>query len=764
MKKSMNALAIAAVAGLACAAFAQDSTSNVLPPATQPQGQSDALDAFSPANQRKAYVVDLTPFTTRGWGTRFGIAPMVKSSKIDPAFENSLIRSQSISRDITDGTPLNQYAVWSGAGFGVNTGDLINPTAQNSAPSFIGFEGDTPRQFAIGFWEVGGGGFQGESIITSIVNVDPSNPLRFYVERVVTATSGDSQFFNYSLLDGFGFGSVDSDGNTVVKEGGFGDTPNSAILFDAAGRNGSIVNAIDTLTAFPSTAADAAATAFVQDQATFSFSETFGAPNIIGESAGGPALVTNTFDPNYINGDFGGASVNPLNAPFDARGSLATSPDLAVDGVGGNSAIAVLTKESANGPTNAFTFWNVDGQGNRLPLGSPQSLFIDFPASVNDAKWPRSTPMNVFFEHYRSQVGAQGGTSQITFGRDRDGDLLAAAYISDVEGEFSDLESGIAAVRRDAQGNNQFGLVAWTGERNTAFDAVGVRGKPVTDGMGNVIGFLSNMSTLTLGFGAGTPDDQALAFGPSFSAPSIDDAGNIWFLAPVELLAAPVADPSQAPAIDPLTADVEVSLVRAVYDESSAQPAWDLEIVLRSGDVFTGANSQTNYRVGLPFFSIAESPTTADGSVSTGTFWSHNANQDFFAGEPNTAASSADPRNTGGVIVSAEVIYDLGPTPGADPDPVYDFSSNDAGIPDESYSTILYIGADFDAAPVCVVCPDTSRSDGQVNTDDLLAVLGAFGQTGNPGDFPGDTTCDGAVNTDDLLAVLGAFGTNVTCP
>ncbi|GEM_PF-4399906 len=64
----------------------------------------------------------------------------------------------------------------------------------------------------------------------------------------------------------------------------------------------------------------------------------------------------------------------------------------------------------------------------------------------------------------------------------------------------------------------------------------------------------------------------------------------------------------------------------------------------------------------------------------------------------------------------------------------------------------------------CVVCPDTSRSDGQVNTDDLLAVLGAFGQSGNPGDFPGDTTCDGNVNTDDLLAVLGVFGQSVTCP
>jgi hypothetical protein len=766
MKKSTIALALVAAAGLSTVAVAQDSTSNVLPPASQPQGQSDALDAFSPANQCKAYVVDLTPFTTRGWNTRFGVAPIVKSSKIAIDFENSLIRAQSISRDITDGTPAAEYAVWEGPGFGVNTGDLVNPAPQNDTPNFIDFGGDQARQFALAFQEVGGGSTDGEAIITGIVNIDPDEPRRLYVERVVTATSGTDQFFGNTLADGFGFGSVDSNGNTVFKEGGFGFTfPQSAILVDAKNRDCATVNAIDTLTGTPSTAADAANTVFVADQrGSFLFDDTLTAPNVVAESAGGPALITSSFGGDYLNGDFGGTTVSPLAAPFGlgTRGSFATSNDLAVDGVGGTSSIAILTKDTIVDVTRAFTFWNVDGQGNRLPAASPQNLYIEFPPTLNDNKYPRPAPMNVFFEHYRSQVAAQGGTSQITFNRDRDGDLVAAAYISDVEEELNDLESGIAAVRRDAAGNNQFGLVAWTGERNSAFDAIGVRGKPVVDGPGgNVIGFLSNMSTFTLGFG-GQPDDQPLSFGPSISAPSIDDAGNIWFLAPVELLETPVANPADAPAIDPLTADIEIGLVRAVYDESAAQPAWDLEVVLRGDDVFTGQNSTVDYRVGLGFFTIAESPNTADGSVSTATFWSHNAIQSPYAGVTNDFDSSADPRNTGGVIVNAEVIYDLGPTDPNDPDdPTFDFNSNDAGVADEGYNTILYVGADFDAA-ACVPCTNVNGV-GIVDGQDLVELLGQFGNTGNPGDFSGDVNCSGTVDGQDLVALLGDFGTDPGC-
>jgi|GEM_PF-3018149 len=54
-------------------------------------------------------------------------------------------------------------------------------------------------------------------------------------------------------------------------------------------------------------------------------------------------------------------------------------------------------------------------------------------------------------------------------------------------------------------------------------------------------------------------------------------------------------------------------------------------------------------------------------------------------------------------------------------------------------------------------CGADANGDGRTNADDLLAVLGQFGQA-VPADTGGDVTADGLVNADDLLAVLGTFG------
>lgn len=55
-------------------------------------------------------------------------------------------------------------------------------------------------------------------------------------------------------------------------------------------------------------------------------------------------------------------------------------------------------------------------------------------------------------------------------------------------------------------------------------------------------------------------------------------------------------------------------------------------------------------------------------------------------------------------------------------------------------------------------CPFDLNGDGLINTGDLTALLGEFGQQSDFGDFNGD----GIVNTGDLTAFLGAFGTD--CP
>jgi len=55
-------------------------------------------------------------------------------------------------------------------------------------------------------------------------------------------------------------------------------------------------------------------------------------------------------------------------------------------------------------------------------------------------------------------------------------------------------------------------------------------------------------------------------------------------------------------------------------------------------------------------------------------------------------------------------------------------------------------------------CSGDATGDGAVNADDLLAVLGSFGESGMLPRTEGDIDGDRTVNADDLLAVLGAFG------
>jgi len=64
-------------------------------------------------------------------------------------------------------------------------------------------------------------------------------------------------------------------------------------------------------------------------------------------------------------------------------------------------------------------------------------------------------------------------------------------------------------------------------------------------------------------------------------------------------------------------------------------------------------------------------------------------------------------------------------------------------------------------APLCegdIAPPGPPMGDGTVNVADLLAVIGSWGQTGDP---PADINGDHIVNVADLLAVIGAWG---ACP
>jgi hypothetical protein len=64
------------------------------------------------------------------------------------------------------------------------------------------------------------------------------------------------------------------------------------------------------------------------------------------------------------------------------------------------------------------------------------------------------------------------------------------------------------------------------------------------------------------------------------------------------------------------------------------------------------------------------------------------------------------------------------------------------------------IGIDNVALAPALPCPDLS-DDGEVNSDDLFQLLGAWGPCA---DCPEDLTGDDAVNSDDLFELLGAWG------
>jgi len=160
----VTAVVLALVSG---AAIAQDSVSKA-----QGVANSDAVSPYDATEQVNDFIVDLAPFTT-SWGTKFGIAPIIKSSLTDPGnFYSSLISGQSISRTLgtRQNFARNAYSYWRGQGFGVNGNPIVNDPGTNvSTNGFVG------NQFAVMFTEFGG---SAEDVIGGIVNYLPGRPSR----------------------------------------------------------------------------------------------------------------------------------------------------------------------------------------------------------------------------------------------------------------------------------------------------------------------------------------------------------------------------------------------------------------------------------------------------------------------------------------------------------------------------------------------------------------------------------------------------------
>ncbi len=708
--QKQRAVGLAIVAGLAMSAGAQESVSRTPAGAQGLPGDAVSVDSTVGMSQVGAYRVDLVPMFSSG-GTVFGIAPIIKSPKSDPNFFNNLTSAFGMSSDQLTGVPFPQstYFFWDQPSLGIHptenagTGVAVDPSNGGTVLS---------TQLAALMADFGG---DGNNITSAIINFNPERPRELYITRVNTAINilpgeiGDSAQF--------GVGGIDASGNAYIRADGFGVTGPDPLTgdnyyhIDVLGRNGAVVNAISD----SGVAQDATTRLVVNDATTHNTPTAFPA-----SVAGGPSVAGSRFDGTWVRG-FNTIvfDATHLDASIvEQRGNVQIVPISLMNGSVATGAL--LGKTVAGGNTDSINIWDIDATGNVLRtsgLTPPVAVSDPVDAYTVDTSDPLFGAWR--FEHYRSQVSFRGGNGPAAVGRTIDGMGIAAstAYLIDGLGSVDPFNAIVAAHfdPADPEGTATWVLVAWIDFFDPEF-----RGKPIKDADGNVIGNLVSLDQVT----GGQP------LGPSMSAPAIDAAGNIWFVSAVAL---DKVDGNGQPFVD-----FDTALIRAVYDPASG--GYTLERVLEQGFVRQGLNSCTDYQV--QFFGVADS-----NSVSSGTLFSSGITSGTWNNVDNTGFDPADPRNLGGIVLTADITYDV------DGDGDFDDPTSTGGDPnsgDESYQVLLYIGNIDKGFGFCSADLDF---DGDADADDFFAYLDQFAA----GACAADRDFDGDADADDFFAYLDAF-------
>lgn len=644
-------LALLTAGALSPTLFAQDSTDATTcgaGDAVSPWADSSTLHGSEQCNH---FVVDLRSFETR-WGTRLGIAPLLKSSKSGTAFNTSLLSSSTISRLQKGGVDVSgsSYGLWNGPGIGVN-----NTPANNAAPSHARTTTRATQQFGVAFSEFGttDAGESYNAVVGGIVNFRPETPSRLYVNRVMAASNSCDIISN---LAQFGLGSVDEEGNVYFRAdnsgvfGGCGQTPLSAnhvyavqmALRDCDSLNVISNNAIG-LKDLP------AIDEFVTSSADTHLTPTALPPAI---SGAGPYLLATTFGnptPQFVRGPAGGTiSSSGFIDPFNNGGTRGT-PSYTQDNfsfLGSSAGILASLARDTGGPGIArdLNLWGINAAG-----GITGTMALTMPGALTDNSNGAATlgPAGTLeFTLYESQVAFRGGNGQVAVGLDQNGDLLAAATGVHPAKAGNNSPINMIAVARVDQNT---GAATWT----MAAYNYGVSGKPILDGPGGAtIGQLVALLNVT----GGSPQ------GPSMSPPMMDSVGNLYFLSAIETF-------SPAP-------DYAVGLVRAVYDPDTF--SYELDLVCKTGDIHRGVNSDRDWLI--TFLEIAD-----NNSVSSGSTTSQNIQEVAFADGSTVGLDTADSRALGGLVLNAGIVYDSNDDG--------DFTTCfDTGVDDNNYNVLLYVG------------------------------------------------------------------------
>ena len=717
--RKQHALILLAIAGSAAAVHAQDSTgtANGLP--------GDAINPIDAASQILPYVADLTPFGT-SWGTTFGIVPLVKGVKGDPAFFNGFIGANGISDDLLQGVGYasSGYALWTEA-----PGVGVNPTANSNMFTTVMPTGMS-SQFAVGMDNSAPiGGFTGNTVTTAIVNYDPAEPNRLYVTRIEAASSIDATGTGSS--GDIVFGSLDANGNTYLRGGGF--LAGGAIAPQVS-NNWYRVNAQDR-TAVVNEISGAGGTE-ATDHLIIAQGTPHPAPsNIPASVAGGNGMVAGAnFNSQYVRGalvptgdttHFGPEATQGYT-PGDHRGHIGTTTrDLLGSGV---ATTAVAAKDQVS-DTRVINVWATDAAGAVTEAHAFQTpLTITDPTDGRVVNYLAGTSE---FRQYVGVVGFRSGGGMVGLGQDAAGNNYATAVMSEFGVSF-DLFMQTVVVRFDSDGANpEWSMIGWT-------DASGT-GKEILDGPGGAtIGNLVPFRTAFPGSGLN---------GPSMSTPTFDGAGNAWFLASAAL------DKIDQDTGDPFI-DFDTVLIRGVLTE---QPdggfGYELELVLELGRTFLGQNSGTRYQIQFIDFVAASgdnglgvaSPTSIDHNNARTWGWDDTS----LAGVDNT-----DPITNGGMVMVADITYDV------DGDGLYNdptAGNGDPLSPDQSYQSLLYIGYYAEAPAGCNEA-DLVEPFGTLDLSDINAFV-----TGFVGMDPiSDIDESGIFDLTDINLFVGAF--TAGCP
>jgi len=731
---------VAALAGSALPCVAQDSVSR-----NADGGSGMPGDALNPWNIgpgiRSNYVVDLRPFTT-SMGNSFGIAPIIKSGKTSSARFTALNGTSAISAAVkTSATyPAASYTLWSAAGGGLNAAE--NNAALNSVLTPTG----QPTVFGVALMDfdevvIGTSNVFVNQLYAGLVAFDPANPARLFVTRINAASNSTNGGTDRSQ---FGLGAIDADGNLSFRADSFGSSgaATSLLIGDNYFRvrslaRGSTVNLIDN-----NGGSNSAATDWVLVRDTMTHTVPTAIPASI---TGRPVLIGSDLVGNSRNE----TGVNALTSATahragttDHRGAPTFTARQLFAGTAGTG--ATLTRStSGGGKTDSISVWGIDQDGNPTT-----SRTVSLPAALNDPCINYSWNLGSGdFRSYESQTIFRGGAGPVALTRDRQERALVAStvYHGSIGGPANPLDA--IAVGRFEPGNPGAGVTwcnaAWidptqaTGKQ--LWGDYGLDGAPGTGDAGEGDGQV-NASDASIGRLASSNENPFTAPGPSLSAPTFDAAGNLYFMASVSLkkrIGAQVLDvPSMA-------------LVRGIYNESTF--CYTLEVVTEMGQVFAGVNSATNYQIQILNLADAD-------SVSSASVWSSSATQQAWNALEPAGMPQNDPRQLGGLVLSARVCYDRDGD-GTFEDPTV--MGNNAASQDESYNVVLYIGP---VVPAQGCGSSDFNADGDFGTDqDIEAFFACLAGQCCPNCGSGDFNADGDFGTDQDIEAFFRVLAGGTC-